>query len=176
VLLRAGDTFSRVGSFTDSGLDSWNATVDYGDGRGPQWLTLGADNSVALCNRYTRSGVYQVLVRVFDDDGGVGSATLNVNVRNDLPQLFMGDAEVVRAGEDMQHTARFTDAGADAWTATVDYGDGSGVQPLAIQSDGTLLFARRYQRPGKYRVTVTVLDDDGGLNTDTFLVIVLPPL
>jgi hypothetical protein len=37
-----------------------------------------------------------------------------------------------------------------------------------------LLFEHRYTRPGRYRVTVTVVDDDGGLSTDSFLVLVLP--
>ena len=67
-----------------------------------------------------------------------------------------------------------TDPGADTWTATVDYGDGSGPQPLTVQPGNQLVFEHRYAKPGKYRVTVTVFDDDGGLSTDTFLVIVLP--
>ena len=84
VLLRAGDTFSRVGSFTDPGLDSWYATVDYGDGRGPQWLPLAPDGSFTLSHRYTQPGVYHVVVRVFDDDGGVGTDTVKVTVLDDL--------------------------------------------------------------------------------------------
>jgi hypothetical protein len=31
------------------------------------------------------------------------------------------------------HTGRFTDPGADTFTATVDYGDGFAPQPLPIQ-------------------------------------------
>jgi hypothetical protein len=50
-----------------------------------------------------------------------------------------------------------------------------GPQPLAILPGRHLSFEHGYTRPGKYRVTVTVVDDDGGLTTDTFLVIVLPP-
>src|SRR5262249_17648839 len=182
--LRTDEALTRVGSFTDPGLDSWYATVDYGDGRGPQWLALGPDNRFTLSHRYTQPGVYHVRVRIFDDDGGVGTATLLVTVLPDdhlglagvPPGLFLGGAEVLRAGEVMCHSGRFTDPGADTWRATVDYGDGTGVQPLAVQPGQTLLFAHRYTRPGTYRVTVSVFDDDGGVGTDTFLVIVLPPL
>jgi hypothetical protein len=39
---------------------------------------------------------------------------------------------------------------------------------------GQLSFEHGYTKPGKYRVTVTVLD--GGLATDSFPVIGLPPL
>jgi hypothetical protein len=97
-----------------------------------------------------------------------------VAVRNVPPRLSLGGAGVVRAGEAMRHAGRFTDPGADTFTATVDYGDGSGVQPLTIQPGRQLLLEHRYTRPGRYRVTVTVVDDDGGLATDSFLVTVLP--
>jgi large repetitive protein len=173
VLLRAGEALTRVGSFTDPGLDSWYATVDYGDGRGPQWLALGPDDTFTLDHRYARPGVFQVRVRLFDDDGGVGTATLAVTVRNVPPRLFLGGAEVVRAGEVMRHTGHFTDPDSETWRATVDYGDGSGPQPLAVLPGQQLSFEHRYARPGEYRVTVTVIDDDCGLGTDTFRVIVL---
>ena len=58
--------------------------MDYGDGRGPQWLPLGTDNSFTLSNRYTRPGVYKVQLRIFDDDGGLSTDTFLVIV---LPGL-----------------------------------------------------------------------------------------
>ena len=82
-ILRTDETFTRVGSFTDLGLDSLYATVDYGDGRGPQWLPLGPDNRFTLSHGYARPGVYKVQVRIFDDDGGLSADTLLVAV---LPQ------------------------------------------------------------------------------------------
>jgi len=176
VFLRTDEALTRVGTFTDPGLDSWYATVDYGDGRGQQWLALGPDNSFTLDHRFTRPGVYQVRVRVFDDDGGIGTATLNVTVRNAPPRLFLGGPEVVRAGEVMRHAGHFTDPDSKTWRATVDYSDGSGPQPLLIKPGQQLSFEHRYATPGKYHVTVTIFDDDGGLSTDDFLVLVLPAL
>jgi hypothetical protein len=60
------------GTFEDPGPDTWTATVDYGDGSGPQVLPL-AGSSFELAHRYTRSGTYTVTVTVTDDDGGSGA-------------------------------------------------------------------------------------------------------
>ncbi|HTK76068.1 MAG TPA: PKD domain-containing protein, partial [Gemmataceae bacterium] len=171
--LLAGEALARTGSFADPGLDSWYANVDYGDGRGPEWLPLGPDGTFTLNHRYTRPGAYQVRVRVFDDDTGVGTATLDVTVRNAPPHLVLGGAEVVRVGEVMRHTGTLTGPDSNTWRATVDYGDGDGPQPLAVRPGQQLSFEHRYTKPGRYRVTVTVLDDDDALATDSFLVIVL---
>ena len=48
----------------------------------------------------------------------------------------------------------FTDPGADTWTATVDYGDGSGVQALTL-TDKTFNLSHTYADNGSYTVTVT---------------------
>ena len=40
VTLDPGQALARPGTFSDPGLDSWTATVDYGDGPGPQPLPL----------------------------------------------------------------------------------------------------------------------------------------
>lgn len=63
-----------------------------------------------------------------------------------------------------------TDPGADSWVALVDYGDGNGPQPLKINPSGKFQLQHKYLAPGTYRVTVTILDDDGGIGTDSFLV------
>src|SRR4029453_1202997 len=100
----------------------------------------GADNRFTLSNRFTQPGVYHMCVRTFDDDGGVGIAMLAVTVPSAPPRLLLGSAETIRAGEGMRHTPRFTAAGPATWRATVDYRDGSAVQPLAIQVDQKLFF------------------------------------
>ena len=65
----------------------------------------------------------------------------------------------------------FSDPGVnDRWTATVNYGDGTGVQPLRLNPAQHFLLQHRYQRPGTYRVTVTITDDDGESTTVTLLV------
>jgi len=58
--------------------------------------------------------------------------------------------------------------------ATVDYGDGSGMQPLAL-TDKLFDLNYIYDVAGSYTVTVTVTDDDGGTGLDTLIVTVLSP-
>ena len=63
----------------------------------------------------------------------------------------------------------FSDPGADTWTGTVDYGDGSGVQALALNPGKTFDISHAYGHAGDYTVTVTVSDDDSGVGSDTFM-------
>jgi hypothetical protein len=175
-----GDRVTLRGALTDPNKgDVLSLRVDWGDGTVQTFRDLGT-NPFHFTHTYAdnRPDGLPYLVRVewFDQYGLGKSAKLFVTVNNVPPRLFLGSAEVIRAGDTMYHTATFIDPGADTWTATVDYGDGSGPQTLAVRPDGHLLFEHRYKKPGAYRVTVTVLDDDGGLSTDTFLVIVLPSL
>ena len=82
VTLRAGQTLSRTGLVLDAGpLDRHRVTVDYGDGSGPQEATVRRDGSFRLRHRYDRPGLYLVRVTVTDDDGGVGTFELLVEVR-----------------------------------------------------------------------------------------------
>src|SRR4029077_17862727 len=57
----------------------------------------------------------------------------------------------------------FTDPGADAWTGTVSYGDGTPDQPLAL-SGKTFALGHAYESAGSFTVTVRVSD---GISTGT---------
>ena len=52
-MIDEGDIFSATGSFTDTDDDTWTATVDYGDGNGPQILTLNPDKTFSLNHEYS---------------------------------------------------------------------------------------------------------------------------
>jgi hypothetical protein len=76
--LIAGETYSSAASFTDPGLDTWSATVDYGDGSGTQPLSL-VGNSFALSNTYVRQGAFSVTVTVSDGlESGMSRALIRV--------------------------------------------------------------------------------------------------
>ena len=62
-------------------------------------------------------------------------------------------------GETYTASGSFTDPGADTWTATVDYGDGSGTGALAL-SGKTFSLSHTYAAAGPFTVTVRVSDDD----------------
>ncbi len=55
------------------------------------------------------------------------------------------------------------------WTGTVDYGDGSGTQPLTIYQDNFSfpLYRHVYNTPGVYPVSITLTDNQGSTTTTT---------
>ena len=68
--------------------------------------------------------------------------------------------------------APFTDPDSSYWTASVNYGDGSDSQRLALKSDKTFSLSHKYVNNGVYTVTVTVKDNKGAVGTDIVVVTV----
>ncbi len=174
--LPEGSQFTSSGSFTDSSSTSWTATVDYGDGSGVQPLTLNPDKTFALNHLYPQNGAYTVTVAVTDNDNGTGSDTALVTVGNLAPTVNAGPDAAIASGGTFTSAGSFSDPGADTWSATVDYGDGSGLQPLALNPDKTFNLGHLYAVPGSFQVTVTVRDNDGSTGSDTAIVSVSTPL
>src|SRR5262249_28666045 len=67
-------------SFSDPDADTWTGTVNFGDGSGDQPLTLNPDKTFAFRHVFTITGIYNVVVTVADDHGGVGTQSLGVSV------------------------------------------------------------------------------------------------
>jgi hypothetical protein len=169
-----GQTFIQDISFTDPGVDTWTATVDYGDGLAAETLDLGTSKSFELNHDYApEDATYVVTVTVEDDDGGEGSDTVQVTINNVAPSVDAGADTSANEGASWISSGSFTDPGADTWTATVDYGDGSGAQPLALAENKTFALEHTYADNGVYTVTVCVQDDDGGQGCDNAVATVL---
>ena len=170
-----GSVFAGSGSFTDPGADTWTATVDYGDGAGPQPLELSGQ-TFTLSHAYANDGQYDVTVRVADGVTTGGDATFGVTVDNVAPALTLGTVASIDEGDILQASGSFFDPGQNHWTATVDYGDGGG--PLPLELDGqTFVLGHSYVQSGAYTVTVTVDDGSGAGTADTALTVVnLPPV
>jgi PKD domain-containing protein/putative Ig domain-containing protein/parallel beta helix pectate lyase-like protein/Big-like domain-containing protein len=117
-----------------------------------------------------------ITIRVTDNGSPPQSVsrTFSVTVSNVPPAVSAGgDASLVRGGI-FARNGTFSDPGADAWTAAVDYGDGSGVQPLVLNGKAFVL-NHVYTTAGTFTVTVTVQDDDGGVGRQAFSVRVVAP-
>jgi len=69
----------RPATFVDPGADIWMATVDSGDGGGPQPVGLSG-SAIAIDHTYPTGGSFTVTVRVCDDDAGCGLDTFTVTV------------------------------------------------------------------------------------------------
>src|SRR5262249_58775521 len=77
-------------------------------------------------------------------------------------------------GDGFPRPGSFLDPGADTWTATVDYGDGTGSHALSLTGKTFGLASPAYTA-GDHTVTVTIKDDDGGVDIVTFHVKVSSP-
>lgn len=147
-------------SFTDPGADTWNATVNYGDGSDVT-APVSVESPFSIDpHTYVddTEGPYTVTVTVTDDDGGIGAASYTVTVNNIAPVLTAGANVTILYGEPAIITATFTDAGLDdTHTATVDYGDGP--VNVTINPAFTLEIPDlTYDAPGVYPVLITVSD------------------
>ena len=171
ITLSEGGTLSRAGNFSDPAWDSpWTATVDYGDGSGPQPLSYNANYGFSLNHAYADEGSYAVTVSVADNEGTVGSGSFTVTVVNAAPVVNAGTNATINEGAMFGGTGSFTDPTSDTWTGTVNYGDGSGVQPLALNPDKSFNLSHAYADEGNYTVQVTVTDDDGLAGSGSFVV------
>jgi len=99
-------------------------------------------------------------------------------VSNQAPVLLpFGKDFVLSESQPMHLTWAFSDNDAStSWTATVDYGDGSGVQALALNADKTFLLSHLFV-PGSYDATAVVTDDAGAKGSLVIHVVVsnVPP-
>ncbi|MFO0852382.1 MAG: Ig-like domain-containing protein [Gemmataceae bacterium] len=115
-------------------------------------------------------GTDQFTYTATDGHGGSAIATVTVTVANLSPAVDAGGDADVAEGDGFAGTGHFSDPGGDTWTATVDYGDGSGVQPLSLNPDHTFSLAHVYTDSGVYTVTVAVTDSHGATGSDTLTV------
>jgi len=139
-------------------LDGSASTDPDGDALAYRW-ELGGETSSGARVEIARSDDFDGEATLTVSDGLTGTTVDTARV------TFENVAPVVDAD-----AGRFADPGADAWTATVDYGDGTGLQPLALGPDKSFDLGHAYAAPGTYTVSVVVRDDDGGVGTDTVVV------
>jgi len=158
-------TFSAAGSVDPNGgivSFAWN----FGDGSSASGDTVS--------HVFTQDGVYLVTVTATDNDGLTNSATLSVTVDNVAPELGDFDDATLEAGDAYTVEGTFADPGADAWTATVDWGDGSSPGQAMLNGHAFSL-VHVYAAAGSFPVTVTIADDDSQTSTVHTVTVTQPP-
>jgi len=88
------------------------------------------------------------------------------------PSVDAGPDATIFKGGTFASAGAFEQVGGSSWTATVDYGDGSGEQPLALNGMAFAL-SHAYANIGHYTVSVKVTDDAGHTGVDTAVVDVI---
>ncbi|HUQ47719.1 MAG TPA: PKD domain-containing protein, partial [Gemmatimonadaceae bacterium] len=136
---------------------------DFGDG------STGSGASVS--HSYANNGSYTVSLTVTDNDGRTDATSTSATISNVAPSVASLSGATLLPGETYSTTGSFTDPGADTWSATVNYGDGSGTQALTLTGK-TFSLSHTYASAGTFTVTVTVSDGDNtGTNTATVTVL-----
>ncbi len=142
--------------------EQFHASLILDTGAGDDEITLIATNS---------DGGYSI-------DGGDGNDAFHhlggelIAGLNVAATVFGGDDSQRDEGALFQRLGSFTDPGDDVWSASIDYGDGTGDQPLTLATDKTFDLHHFYADNGTYTVTITVVDDKGDVDTDSFEVTV----
>jgi hypothetical protein len=81
------------------------------------------------------------------------------------PLVYPGRGTSQRTTSWFRRWGCFADPRGSAWTATVDYGDGTGVHPLALTNDKRFRLSNHFLRPRVYRVVIAVRDARGAMAT-----------
>ena len=175
--LGSGQTLAVMGSFTDFDGTLWKAAVDYGDGSGAQPLTLSADKSFQLQHNYTSAGLYTVTVTITSDGGSDGIGTLYVAVGLP-PSVNLGGSETLPEGSLFASQGRWSGGGSLPLTAIINYGDGTALEPQALNADGTFALDHVYENAGNYTLSATLLSGSSaiGVGTTSICVSDVPPL
>ncbi|MCH7987878.1 MAG: cadherin-like domain-containing protein [Planctomycetes bacterium] len=160
VIIDEGQIAENTGTFDDFDFtDNVNIsasmgtiTQDSGNTGNWSWQFAGVDDLATS------------VITITADDGkdGIATTTFDLTVNNVAPSVNAGADTTIDEGSTFNGVGSFTDPGADTWTATVDYGDGSGIQDLTLNTDKTFNLSHLYADNGIYTVTITVTDDNGG--------------
>jgi len=195
-LVLRGVAFTRTGSFADPGLETWQATVDYGDGSGQQPLTLNY-KAFDLNHVYLKTGSFTVTVRVEDSNGGTGSASFPVKVKDYLFTIEAAADISINEGDKLERDVPVQGRRDKIESITVDYGDGAGEGAVSLSTNsgaqsgmvdqkidsltggliGIIQLQHVYSKYGTYKVQMKIVDVDGDSCENSFQVKVanVPP-
>jgi PKD repeat protein len=179
---------------TITGLGSMDTSGMVG---GTEYQWTAATRELRLSHRFldddptgTLTDTYGVLLTVRDDDSGASDPyTVPVIVDNVRPVLVVAVDQTIHEMDELDLSGvgapplgLFIDNGAlDTHTATIDWGDGSAIENATIffaNGAGALGGKHMYADDGVYTVTVSITDDDGASDTQSFTVTVnnVPPV
>jgi len=129
-----------------------------------------------------QSGRRRITVGVADDGrpSYVVYRSFTVDVREPAvaaaPSIAVDSSAASVAGQSLALSGRFASDSSGPWAGVVDYGDGTGTQPLAIAGDQSFQLAHAYQAAGAYQAVVRIRDANGVEGSAAVRVTVNPKL
>ena len=144
-------------------------TVDYGDGTGPQPVTLRSDDSFPLVHTYGEFGTYTVTVSGTDNLGYVSAQTSQIVVTNVAPTLpttnLNTQPATLKEGSVTTVNGTFKDPGTlDTHTVSIAWGDGQTSSVSVAAGILTFTSSHVYLDNGAYPIGLTVYDNGGGVS------------
>ena len=141
-------------SMSGAGSSDANGSIvsyewSFGDG------STGSGSSVS--HTYATYGSYNVTLTVTDNDGWTDAVSTTTTVANVSPVVLPFSGATILPGESYSANGSFTDPGAETWSGTVNYGDGSGTQSLALLNK-TFSLSHTYMTAGTFTTTASVSD------------------
>ena len=157
-------SMSGVGSSDPDG-DALTYRWSFGDGE--------TGSGATVSHTYRQDGAFDVRLIVRDTRGLEDTVTTTATISNVAPVVAAVAAATLLVGETYVASGSFTDPGADTWSATVDFGDGSGVGPLSLDGKAFAL-SHTYGSAGTFTVTVRVSDDDATASRTSVVTVLTP--
>ena len=157
-------SFSGSGS-SDPDNDALTYAWSFGDG--------GTATGASPTYTYAADGDFPVSLTVTDAKGLTSTATTVARIANVPPSIGPIADLSVPVSTAFSQLVAFTDPGADSWSGTVDFGDGTPAQPYASVTS-PFSVGKSYPTVGPRTVTVTV-SDGKATGTRSFAVNVFQP-
>lgn len=183
-----GEPVTLTGSASDPENNPLTITWSYTSGSNVDaGATCTFENGTTLTPtfRCTDDGNYTVTLSVSDGTNPPVTASVVITLANRAPELTIvqptpGQLYPLTNGQaTAELTASFTDRGTnDTHSCTVGWDDGTASQAGIVSEAngaGTCTSNKTYRAAGVYSVTVTVNDDNGGLATQTVMLVVYDP-
>ncbi len=165
-------TFSAAATGYPAPLVQWQRSTD----GSKKWKDIPhqVSETYNFTAELTKNGYqYRVVFTNSASTATSNAATLTVTKTstNTVPVVNAGADASITVGSTFSRSGSFTDPDLDTWTGTVNYGDGSGDQTLALSADRSFTLSHPYATEGSYTVTVSV-SDGYATGTGTLLVTV----
>lgn len=147
--------------FFDSNNDALESMIVTADNQDGDWREISGVTTIPAT-----AVIGRLQIRVFSPSGSppatiwIDDVSFDLFAPNQPPSINPLTGSSIGVGDTYTENGSFNDPDSTSWTATVDYGNGSGTQPLALSGTNFTL-SHVYTAAGIYTVTVIVTDNQG---------------